>query len=238
MDRKIEDTCQLEICCFDLQSILFAEEAGIRQVELCLDYAHGGLWPGDDLLSAARNAYSGQLSVMIRPGPGQFVYSMAEIDLMRHQVLRAEALGADGCTIGALTSGGDIDLEGLDQLMRQSSAHLIWTCHRCIDLTGNMEENLASLADLGFHRVLTSGGPGRAIDHLDQLGELTRLMQHRLDVVAAGSIRSHQIDRIRAAGIRSIHSAASQRPDGQADRDEVNTLKWSWCRPSTNYPGE
>lgn len=228
MVRKIEDTCQLEICCFDLQSIHLAEEAGIQQVELCVDYGRGGLWPGEDLLMAARTAFSGQLSVMIRPRPGDFIYSDEEIGVMLNQVRQAETLGADGCTFGALTSGKEVDRAVVNQIMSQASSSLIWTFHRGIDLTPDIEQNLIWLAELGIHRVLTSGGQGRAIDHIDRLGELTRQQQGQLDIVAAGSIRSEHLDLLRNAGIKCLHSAASKRPDGVADREEIARLKRDW----------
>lgn len=237
MVRKIEDTCQLEICCFDLQSILFAEQAGIQQVELCIDYGQGGLWPGEDLVKEARKVYSGQLSVMIRPRPGSFTYSQDEVKVMQGQIRMAMDLGADGCTFGALTADRELDHSVLGQLM-EHAATCTWTFHRSIDLTRDVEQSLDGIATLGIHRVLTSGGPGRAIDYKERLGNLTRRMRGQLEIVAAGSIRVDHLEALRAEGIECLHSAASMRQDGQADPAEINRLKISWCRSSVEKPAD
>ncbi len=229
MVRKIEDTCQLEICCFDLESVRLAEEEGIASIEFCTDYLQGGLWPGVDLIQASRTLYSGEMRVMIRPRPGDFIYSEQEITVMRDQVGQAMSLGVDGITFGCLTPDGRLAAEHLQCLMEASLPSTTWTFHRALDLIRDVPTALEYLVTRGVHRVLTSGGRSRAVDALSELQQYREVVQDQMQIVAAGKVRPDQIPLFRKAGCASIHSAATERPDGRADVNLIRQLKQQWC---------
>ena len=71
-----------------------AEAAGASRVELCVNLAAGGVTPPADLLRAVVERVSIPVFVMIRPRPGDFVYSDQEIVLARRAVAMAVAGGA------------------------------------------------------------------------------------------------------------------------------------------------
>ncbi|MCF8238230.1 MAG: hypothetical protein K9I85_08755 [Saprospiraceae bacterium] len=229
MARKIEDTCQLEICCFDLESVCLAEQEGIAAIELCTHYTEGGLFPGERLIQEARQAFSGELRVMIRARPGDFIYSDQEVMTMCEQVQQALALGANGITFGCLNSDREIAWEHIERIQDVSEAGITWTFHRAIDLIRDVPSALQSLTHSGVHRVLTSGGRPRAVDAMEVLQQYQDIVNAHMSIVAAGHVRPDQIPSFRAAGLTSIHSAASNRPDGRADAHLLHQLNQQWC---------
>ena len=68
---------------------------------------------------------------------------------------------------------------------------------------------LALLADLGVSRVLTSGGPGPAIDRLPELADLVRRGGEDVRIAVGGGVRPASAARIVAeAGAREVHLRA------------------------------
>lgn len=231
--RKIEDTRILELCCFDLRSILLAADLGVPSVEFCTNYRQGGLWPGIDALREARRLYPGWLRAMIRPRPGDFNYSKSEEEVILAQVSIAISEGADGLTFGAVNPDGTLDDRLLEIFVEAVAGRAELTFHRAFDQLLHSEQSLPILQEAGFSRVLSSGGPGKAIDHATLLGHWQKRVGNNLDVVAAGGVRSNHLDRLREAGLHAIHSAATHSPDGRADRSEVQALLLTWSPAKT-----
>ncbi|MBK7344067.1 MAG: hypothetical protein IPJ06_13845 [Saprospiraceae bacterium] len=224
MTRKIEDTCQLEICCFDLESVHLAEKAGVPSIELCTDYTLDGLWPGKSMVREARMQFSGVLRVMIRPRPGNFIYSPEELQDMLNQIEESVLAGADGITFGCLSTTGLLATDQIEQIIQYAGEEIKPTFHRAFDLLDSPISALQDLASMGVQRVLTSGGSGKAIDNLGHFIKLLGQETGGLSVVAAGSVRPEHIQQMLAAGIRHVHSSASIRPDGRADLDCIHAL--------------
>ena len=54
-----------------------------------------------------------RVHALIRPRPGDFLYSREELAVMRQDVLHAASCGAHGVVLGMLTPGGTIDQDQL-----------------------------------------------------------------------------------------------------------------------------
>src|SRR5882724_9953823 len=93
---------QLEICCFNLQSALIAQEAGAQRVELCADPAGGGTTQSLGVIKTAREKLHIPLYPIIRPRGGDFLFSEEEFEIMLHDVALSKQLGCDGVVIGML----------------------------------------------------------------------------------------------------------------------------------------
>ena len=231
MVRKIEDTCQLEICCFDLESVLLAEAEGITAIELCTHYEEGGLWPGVQLIQDARKVFSGELRVMIRPRPGDFIYSDVELERCCQQITEAREARADGITFGCLTNENMFDRTQVEKIIGHASAGLAITFHRAFDQVDDPLSLLKDLAKCGVVRVLSSGGKGAARDNLEQLSAFQKSVEADIAIVAAGSVRPSDILQMRAVGIHHFHSSASMRSDGRADPLIVQQLMKACYQP-------
>ncbi len=106
--------------------------------------------------------------------------------------------GVSGFATGALLGDGGLDVAAIEQLVRTAGA-LPVTVHRAFDHLGNLDAGLDLLIELGVRRVLTSGGQPSALMGVDALRRLTDRAAGRIEVIAAGTIRPFNVDRIVAA---------------------------------------
>ncbi len=225
---KIGDTCKLEICCFDLESIQLASNLGVPSVEFCIDYPNGGLWPGIEMLREARKIFQGRLSVMIRPRPGDFHYNLKELDFMQGQIRIARDCGVDGLTLGCVGINGEFHERVLQSLIGDLAGQYVLTFHRAFDLLREPQLAIPKLVGMGFSRILTSGGGKRAVDHKAFIALLQTLAGPGLDIIAAGGVRPNDLAILCLAGIRAVHSAASDQSNGRANALIMQGMM-KWC---------
>lgn len=157
------------------------------------------------MIAACKAAVSIPVFVMIRPRGGGFVYSDAERDVMRRDIVVARELGADGIAIGGLGRDGTVDLP-LVRIMIEAAHDLPVTFHRAFDLTPDLDASLESLTDAGMQRILTSGGAPTAAEGAATLARLVRLAGSRLTVIAGGGVREENVRKlISVSGVREVH---------------------------------
>lgn len=195
----------VEACVDSVASSLAAERGGARRLELCDALFDGGTTPSAGMVAACKEAVSIPVFVMIRPRGGGFVYSDAERDVMRRDVVVARELGADGVVIGGLCRDGTIDVD-LVRLLVDAARGLPVTFHRAFDLTPDLGSSLDVLADAGVQRILTAGGAATAVDGAAMLADLVRQAGSRLLVLAGGGVREENVRRLVAkSGVREVH---------------------------------
>jgi copper homeostasis protein len=194
-----------EACVESLDEAREAAAWGADRVELCIDLAHDGCTP-PRLLVAECVAVGIPVIAMVRPRRGDFVYTRAEIDVMCDSVHDLAACGAAGFATGALRHENQIDIAAMARLVAAAGA-LPVTFHRAFDQLGNADDALETLVELGVRRVLTSGGAVRAVDGVDALRRLVDRAAGRIEIIAAGGIRSINVDRIIAVtGVPAVHA--------------------------------
>jgi copper homeostasis protein len=195
----------VEICVGDVESAAAAEAGGASRVELCDSLAAGGTTPSAGAIAIASRRLSIPVHVLIRPRAGDFVYSELELEVMRHDVEVAKTLGAAGIVTGVLTAGGTIDREQTARLAAIARP-LSLTFHKAFDHVRHHLEALDILLDLGFDRVLTSGGRPTALEGVGTLRALVERAAGRLIVMAGGRLNAESVPRIiREAKVREIH---------------------------------
>ncbi|MCF0197335.1 MAG: copper homeostasis protein CutC, partial [Bacteroidaceae bacterium] len=71
----------VEVCCNDIESVAAAIQGGAQRVELCRELSLDGLTPSlDTMEEAVRTGIC--VHVLIRPRPGNFIYTEEEIQRM------------------------------------------------------------------------------------------------------------------------------------------------------------
>ena len=146
----------LEICVDSLASARAAIIGGADRLELCSALLAGGLTPYEGLLRQIRAESDISIRCLMRPRPGDFLYSPEELELMRMQILSLKEAGADGFVIGCLTPEGDLDEAAMTPLIEACGDCGI-TLHRCIDVSRDPVETYRLAGKLGIDTVLTSG---------------------------------------------------------------------------------
>ena len=213
----------LELAVFHPESVEIAARRGVDRIELCTDYAAGGLSPDMDFFSFARKKFSGPIMVMIRPRPGNFYYAASELGQMTEAIRRFDAAGADGFVFGCLKDK-EIDVLALEFLMKAAGKKPV-TFHRAIDEVDDYEAGIRQLIASGCQRVLTSGNATNALEGAETLASLTEIYSHQIHILAGGGIRSTNISLLKQVkGLAEVHSAAITGAGETADETEVLRL--------------
>jgi copper homeostasis protein len=197
---------------------------GAGRLELCADLARGGVTPSAGLIRAVRSAVDVPLMVLVRPRPGDFSYSAAELDVMRHDVREARRAGANGVVLGVLTPAGTID-ESAMRLLAAAAGTLDVVMHRAVDQSPDVVEACRTLVALGVRRVLTSGGALSAHAGAATIATLVATYGERLTIMAGGQVRADTVrELLRRTGVREIHLGPRRRVGaaGMGARDALD----------------
>jgi copper homeostasis protein len=195
----------IEAAVESLEVALAAAEAGAHRIELCADLANGGTTPDVSLLRACRSQLAIPIFVLVRPRPGDFVYTPAEHQTMLEQIASMTDAGAHGIVTGALTREREID-QGKTSELLDSARPLPLTFHRAFDDCRDLGAALDQLIQLGATRVLTSGGEGTAIEGAHRIRRLVEQADGRIEILAGGGVNADNVARlVEVSGVREIH---------------------------------
>ncbi len=182
----------LEVACFNKESCLLAQQAGADRIEFCADYQSGGVTPNYEDIINVRDALKIPLHVIIRPRGGNFIYNENEFSKMQQDVLFCKSIGVNGVVFGILDAHNNIDVVKSKALL-ELALPINCTFHRAIDVCSNIDIALLQLIEMGFSRVLTSGGKGIVTDNLDKLSDLQKNFGQQIIIMPGGAIRHSNI---------------------------------------------
>lgn len=202
----------LEICCADIESVQAAVEGGCGRIELCSALESGGVTPSAGLIIQAVSRCRGRVPVhvLIRPRPGDFLYSEAELQVMEADILAAVRYGASGIVIGALTPDGHVDTAACRRMMSSAgNASVSVTFHRAFDMCSEPFQAIDDIAALGCDRILTSGQALSALDGSEAIRRFSEYAAGRVSLIAGAGINSRNIrEVIRLTGVDEVHASA------------------------------
>jgi copper homeostasis protein len=195
----------LEICLDSPDSAVAARDGGADRIELCASMQEGGITPSCGLIKSVRRVVRTRLHVLIRPRPGNFQYSAAEVRAMIHDILAAKYLGADGVVLGIVGADLTVEARTLTRLIRAARPMHV-TFHRAFDEIPDRAGALETLIDLGVERVLTAGGAPTAFEGRKEIGRLVAQSGGRIAVMAGGGVDRRTVARLVAeTGVREVH---------------------------------
>ena len=208
-----------ESCVDSVDAAVASAAGGAGRVELCADLDIGGTTPDPDLVARCVAAAGIPVVAMVRPRGGDFVYDANELHGMARAVRDVRAAGAHGIATGAIGRDAAIDRDAMRRLI-DAAWPLPVTCHRAFDVAPDLDAALETLLALGVARVLTSGGAATAALGAETIARLAAAAGGALVVVAAGTVRAHNVaDLVARTRVREVHAriAAGDAPAG-ADR--------------------
>lgn len=214
----------LEVCVDSLASARAAIQGGADRLELCSALAVGGLTPYADLLRQIRAESHIPVRCLMRPRPGDFLYTREELDLLCAQIAALKEAGASGFVIGCLDAEGRLDPDATGRLVRSAAGSGL-TLHRAIDVSRDPLETYRAAAALGIDTVLTSGAAASCLEGQEVLAALLA-ERDRIggpEVLIGAGVSAGVIARLRAAlpGARAFHmSGKIQRESGMRFRRE------------------
>lgn len=208
----------LEVCVDSPEGLIAAANGGADRVELCSALAVGGLTPTTTMMASAGVEEIAAV-VMIRPRPGDFVWSTAEVDHMQAEIDEAMALGISGIVVGANRPDGRLESKVLRTLLARCDPAVQKVLHRCIDLTPDPVAAVETAIALGFDRILTSGGALRAVDGIGRLKAMFDCAAGRIEIMPGAGITAENVGSLLALlPLTSVHASCSSpvSPDPRA----------------------
>ena len=200
---------EIEVCVEKTETAIIADQYGTTRVELCSALDLGGLTPSAGLIKSCVDKCDLQVFVMIRPKPGGFIYDHRDIDIMKQDIKTAAQSGASGVVFGCLTTDFVIDIEQNKELLELAKSFgLGVTFHRAFDFTKNMSLAFEQIIDLGFDRILTSGGKKTATEGFEQINHLISKNKNRIEIMAGSGINPNNCRRFADIGVDAIHFTA------------------------------
>ena len=214
----------LEVCVDSLASARAAIAGGADRLELCSALQVGGLTPYISLLRQIRQESHIEIRAMIRPRPGDFLYTPEELELMVMQIDELRAAGCSGFVFGCLTPDGTLDRDAMLRFLAAAGpAHV--TLHRAIDVSRDPLQTYLDAGALGMDTVLTSGGAACCTDGTGIIGQLLKLERRggpevligagvQADVIAEMRKRFPDACNFHLSGKQSVESSMRfRRPD-------------------------
>ncbi|ETS79787.1 hypothetical protein PFICI_09640 [Pestalotiopsis fici W106-1] len=189
-------------------------------------YPAGGLTPVIGDLSSLEGLGI-PIRIMIRPrgpparGACDFIYTESEVKAMEQSIRDFKASGlmeegrGDGFVFGALAEidreqargqpdghahAGTVLNAGQCSRLAEAAKPFKFVFHRAFDELVRhevWEEALEELVRLGFNGILTSGGPGDAVDNIPRLVQILEKAGNRMEIILGGGVRSSNITGLR-----------------------------------------
>ena len=209
---------ETEVCAYSLESVGIAADCGATRVELCASAAEGGTTPSAAAIRMAREYRNIELSVMIRPRGGDFLYSDTEFGEMKQDIEFARECGADCVVFGLLTAEGEIDISRTSELVRLAHPMEV-TFHRAFDVSKNWSRSLEDIITAGCTRILTSGCRNSAPQGIEIIREMAKQSAGRIEIMAGGGVNPSNARMLATAGVDALHfSAKATRDSGMEYR--------------------
>ncbi|MFS2075011.1 copper homeostasis protein CutC [Curtobacterium sp. CT11-133] len=201
----------LEIAVTAPAGAIVARDGGADRVELCVGLELGGLTPSQALVETTHETGI-PAHALVRCRPGGFVHTPDEVELMVREVRTVLRSGAAGVVVGALRPDGTLDEDALRRFVdaaRSVSATAEVTLHRAIDHAADPVAAAATLADLGFTRVLTSGAAPTAVAGA---ATITRMVDAAgpVQVMAGAGVTPADVPALVATGAAAVHLSAKR----------------------------
>ncbi|GAX76698.1 hypothetical protein CEUSTIGMA_g4144.t1 [Chlamydomonas eustigma] len=204
-----------ELCVDSVKGLEECIEQGVGRIELCSCLTLGGLTPSAGLICCVLDIVQSRIPVhvLIRPRPGDFVYTSDELAVMIRDIRMAAQLGVAGVVIGALMPDGSVDEISTRQLLDVAIEEGLQTVvfHRAFDMCADLKSALKQIMRLGIKRILTSGGCQSAVEGDDVISDLVKQSCGDVIIMAGGGVSPCNVGSILATTrVTEIHGSAQR----------------------------
>lgn len=200
----------LEVCIDNVESAIIAEKGGAKRLELCSALELGGLTPSIGLLQEIKKHVQIPVFCMIRCRSGDFFYNSYEISTMVSDAQELAKNGADGFVFGFLDGNQAVDMNSCKLLIKSLPKEYPYTFHRAFDFISNNSDPLQTVKDLGFSRILSTGGGSDVSSGFDELKMLlAQSKELGITILPGGGVNESNIIILKQLGFKEVHSSCS-----------------------------
>lgn len=194
-----------EACVGNYSEAKKAQDLGANRIELCENLKEGGTTPSYGTISLCKQHLSIPIAVMIRPRSGNFIYSAAEIEIMKEDIKICKKFEVESIVLGVLTPENKIEIPLLKEFISLARPLKV-VFHMAFDEIENKYEALSQLIELGVERVLTKGGKSNAIEGIEVLKSLDERANKKIIILAGGGVTKDNFTKIaNASDIFQFH---------------------------------
>jgi copper homeostasis protein len=198
----------LEVAVFSIEAALSAIKAGADRIEFCENPNEGGTTPSYGSLKTLIGLTKVPIYPIIRPRGGDFLYTNAEYECIKADLLMAKELGFPGAVIGLLNTDGTINKTRTKELVQLAFPMQI-TFHRAFDRCNDPIKGLEDIIETGCKRILTSGQVPNVGDALPLVKLLVEKAAGRIIILPGSGVRANNCKKIiNETGATEIHSSA------------------------------
>jgi len=203
---------KIEVAIDNVDAAIAAEQCGVGRLELCANLNEGGTTPSYGMISAVCREVGIPVFTMIRPRPGDFVFTKAEFGVMQRDIEAAAKAGSKGVVFGVLNSNGWIDVSRTLELVKVARANALHiTFHRAFDVCIDPIAALEVLCEMQFDNLLTSGRQTTADLGMPQLTMLVEMAQGRINIMAGSGVNPENALKIGQCGVDALHFTARKK---------------------------
>lgn len=201
----------VEVCVSSIEDVFTVKKAKADRVELCSVMEVIGVTPSLGAFLYTKEHIDLPIVVMIRPRAGGFNYNNHEFETMLLDIKLFKEYGATSFVFGILDDNNDIDKERCQKMVEAIGAGHEIVFHKAFDYVPDKDAAMQTLIDLGFTRVLTSGGLGSTLDNLDELKHLIDKYQDQIQIMPGGGIDKNNVSKIlETLNLDQIHLSAKE----------------------------
>lgn len=210
----------IEVCANSIQSAVAAKEGGAKRVELCTNLGDGGTTPAKSVIELIRDLIDIELNILVRPRGGDFFYDKFDLETMKKDIILCSQLNCNGVVFGILNVEASVDTKENKYLVDLAKdLGLSTTFHRAFDHSNDLNKAIEIIIDLGFDRLLTSGGCISAYEGRDVLSNLVSLYGNDIKIMAGAGIGvNNALEIVKATGVSEIH--------GTFQKNVVSNMKY------------
>lgn len=202
-----------ELCTYSVEACRIAARLGADRVELCASPAEGGVTPSLASIEQACSIQGIDVSVMIRPRGGDFLYTDEELETMLRDIAHARRAGATGVVFGILKADGTVDIERTRQLV-EAARGMESTFHRAVDMTADYEQAIRDIIAAGCTRILTSGGYDKATEGIANIERAVAIGQGHIEIMAGSGVTAACAGQLAQTGVDALHFSAKKMVPG------------------------
>ena len=209
---------EIEVCVSSIEDVVTAEKAGATRIELCTAMEVLGVTPTISNYIKAKEISNLPILAYIRPRAGGFVYSDLEFEIMKMDARLFNEHGSRQFVIGILTEAHQIDQTRTRELMDVVGQDCKFVIHKAFDYVRDFDEAAQACIAVGFHRILTAGGPKGTLDQLDVLKHLISTYGDAIEIMPGGGIVASNIEEVLdTLPLTSVHLSAKMMKEDTFD---------------------
>lgn len=197
----------IEICATSVESITNAQNAGAHRIELCQEYAIGGVTPSKEFLEKSLKISSLPINILIRPRGGDFVFSDNDYELMIQDIKTFKKFNISGFVVGFMDRNKHLNSNVIERFRRVTDGYEL-TFHRAFDFLENKQESIELLIEQKFDRILCSGHELSAEKGLENLRNYNKISNGRITIMPGGGVNLDNFQKFKKLNFTEIHLSA------------------------------